>query len=67
MLHTLALVAAMSFGPAQGGLDFVNDRITFGGEFGPVRPDNRYLAGDLFYVEFDIAAPKADPQGPVHH
>src|SRR5438045_4132260 len=65
MLHTMALVAALGLAPAQGGLDLVNDRMTFGGEFGPIRPDNKYLPGDLFYVAFDIVGLKADNQGKV--
>ena len=40
MLQTLALAAALSLAPAQqpGALALTNDRITFGGEFGPPRP-----------------------------
>jgi hypothetical protein len=71
MLPMLALAAAMSVTPAQGGLDLVNDRLTFGGEFGPVRRDtpgmraNEYLPGDLFFVAFDIVGLKSDSQGKV--
>src|SRR5262245_46632117 len=73
MLHTMALVAAMSFGPAQPmpvgtaqvGIELTNDRLTFGGEFGPTRPDNRYLPGDLFYMAFNIEGLKPDSQGKV--
>src|SRR5262245_4473677 len=65
MLHTMALVAAMSFGPAQGGIELTNERLTFGGEFGPTRPDNRYLPGDLFYMAFNIEGLKADNQNKV--
>jgi hypothetical protein len=67
MLQMLALAAAMSFGPAQGGLELTNARITFGGEFGPTRPDNRYLPGDLFFMAFDIEGLHADAQGKVEY
>jgi hypothetical protein len=65
MLHTMALLAAMSFTPAQGGFDVSNVRLTFGGEFGPTRPDNRYLPGDLFYMAFNMDGLKSDSQGKV--
>ena len=63
MLQTLALVAAMSFTPAQGGLSLSNERITFGGEFGPTRPDTKFLPGDIVFIAFDINNLKADAQG----
>jgi hypothetical protein len=66
MFATLAL-AAMSFGPAQGGLSLTNDRITFGGEFGPTRPDNRFLPGDIFFLAFDIEGLKPTTQGRVEY
>jgi hypothetical protein len=67
MLHTMALVAAMSITPAQGGIQITNDRLTFGGEFGPTRPDNRFLPGDLFYMAFNIEGLKQDSQGKVSY
>ena len=65
MLQTFALLAAMSFGPADGGLNLTNERITFGGQFGPTRPHNRFLPGDLFFLAFDIEGLRVDPQGKV--
>src|SRR6266581_8528787 len=67
MLHTMALVAAMSFGPAQNGFELTNVRLTFGGEFGPTRPDNRYLPGDLFYMAFNMEGLKPDSQNKVSY
>src|SRR5207249_1544004 len=61
------LVAAMSFGPAQGGISLTNDRITFGGELGPTRPSNKYVPGDIFFLSFDIEGLKPDPQGKVEY
>jgi hypothetical protein len=67
MLQTLVLAAALNFGPAQGGLALTNARVTFGGQFGPNRPDRRYLPGDLFFMVFDIEGLRADPQGKVEY
>lgn len=67
MFATLAFAAAMSFTPAQGGLALTNDRITFGGEFGPTRPDNKFLPGDIFFLAFDMEGLKADLQGKVQY
>jgi hypothetical protein len=74
MLHTLVLAAAMGLGPAQertslgaGRLSLTNVRVTFGGQFGPTRPDARYLPGDLFFMVFDIEGLHADAQGKVEY
>jgi len=75
MLHTLVLAAAMGLGPAQertglgsvGQLNLTNVRVTFGGQFGPTRPDARYLPGDLFFMVFDIEGLRADAQGKVQY
>jgi hypothetical protein len=67
MLQTLVLAAAMSFGPAQGGLELSNARVTFGGEFGPTRPDTRFLPGDIFFLAFDIDGLTAGPDGKVEY
>ena len=64
MLGTLVLSAALSLTPAQTPtLGLSNDRITFGGEFGPVRPSNKLLPGDVFFLAFDIDNLKLDGQG----
>lgn len=67
MLQTLALFAAMSFSPAQGGLTLSNERITFGGQFGPTRPDARFLPGDVFFLVFDMNGLKQDQVGHVEY
>lgn len=67
MLQSLALLAALSFTPAQGGLSLTNDRITFGGVYGPTRPSNRFLPGDAFFLVFDIEGLRADSQGRVEY
>lgn len=67
MLQTLALFAAMSFGPAQSGLALSNERVTFGGQFGPTRPEGKFLPGDIFFLAFDIDGLKADSQGRVEY
>lgn len=64
MLGTLVLSAALGLAPAQTpALGLSNDRITFGGEFGPVRPSNKLLPGDVFFLTFDIDNLKLDGQG----
>src|SRR5438093_7606915 len=61
MFPTLALAAALTLAPAQNpALDISNARVTFGGEFGPTRPDNRLLPGDIFFLAFDIDNLKLD-------
>jgi hypothetical protein len=67
MLSTLVLAAALNFGPAQSGLNLTNSRVTFGGQFGPNRPDHRYLPGDLFFMVFDIEGLRGDAQGRVNY
>jgi hypothetical protein len=67
MLQSIALLAALSFAPAQGSLTLSNDRITFGGVYGPTRPDNRFLPGDAFFLCFDIEGLRSDAQGRVEY
>jgi hypothetical protein len=74
MFPTLVLAAAMAFGPAQertglssNQLNLTNVRVTFGGQFGPTRPDTRYLPGDLFFMVFDIEGLRSDAQGKVQY
>ncbi|HEV3146515.1 MAG TPA: hypothetical protein VGZ47_21690 [Gemmataceae bacterium] len=67
MYQTLAL-AALTFAPAQDApLSISNDRITFCGEFGPSRPNNRFLPGDTFYLAFDVENLKMDKYGVVNY
>jgi len=68
MLQTLALTAVLSLAPAQDApLNITNDRVTFCGEFGPNRPNNRYLPGDTFYLAFDMENLKPDAFGVVQY
>jgi hypothetical protein len=67
MYHMLAL-AALTLAPAQDGpLTISNDRVTFCGEFGPSRPNNRFLPGDTFYLAFDVDNLKMDMYGVVKY
>src|SRR5262245_25459671 len=66
MWTSLAL-AALTLAPAQtDGLTLSNDRVLFG-ELGAVRPDNRFLPGDLVFVSFDIDNLKANDAGVVRY
>jgi hypothetical protein len=68
MFSTLALAAALSLAPAQNPtLDLTNARVTFGGEFGPTRPNNQLLPGDVFFLAFDIDNLQPDPVGKVQY
>jgi hypothetical protein len=71
MQGALVLMTALSFLSTQtsedSSLRLTNARITFGGEFGPVRPDNRFLPGDLFFMAFDIEGLKPNSQGQVEY
>jgi hypothetical protein len=54
MWATLALTAALTATPAQGGaLTLDNIRETYG-PFGPKRPDAKILPGDVYVVLYDI-------------
>jgi hypothetical protein len=66
MLTSVALVAAMTFAPAQGGLTLSGARVTFG-ELGAVRTDTKFLPGDIFFVAFDIDGIKVDEMGRVKY
>lgn len=64
MLNMLVLAALLPLAPAQTpALKLTNERITFGGAFGPTRPDNKILPGDTFFLGFDIENLKLDTQG----
>src|SRR5207237_10208669 len=57
-----------SLAPAQNGaLDISNARITFGGEFGPTRPNASLLPGDVFFLAFDIDNLKLDESGKAQY
>jgi hypothetical protein len=62
MLTTLALAAALSLAPAQGGLQLTNNRLTVG-ELGPTRNSNKLIPGDLLFIGFDIEGLTIDPEG----
>jgi hypothetical protein len=51
---------------AQGGLTLSGARVTFG-ELGAVRPDAKFLPGDIFFVAFDIDGIKVDETGRVKY
>jgi hypothetical protein len=68
MFPTLALAAALTLAPAQNpALDISNARITFAGEFGPTRPDNKLLPGDVFFLAFDMDNLALDPMGKAQY
>ncbi len=66
MFTSVALIAAMSLAPAQAGLTLSNPRLTFG-ELGAVRPDNKFLPGDIFFLAYDIEGIKVDETGRVKY
>jgi hypothetical protein len=60
MFITLALLASLSWPPAQSGeLNLTNVRTTYG-VLGATRPSNRILPGDVLVLSFDIEGFKAD-------
>jgi hypothetical protein len=65
MWTTIPLALALSLAPGQGGkLDLTNARVTYG-LLGSVRPETKFLPGDLYVVAFDIENVKVDPEGKV--
>jgi hypothetical protein len=67
MWTTLACVAALSLAPNQAGqLKLSNDQVTYG-LLGPVRPDSKFLPGDVFFVSFDIENATVDKAGEVQY
>lgn len=66
MITSMALVAALTFGPGQGGLTLSNPRVTYG-ELGAVRADNKFLPGDIFFLAYDIDGMKIDETGRVKY
>jgi hypothetical protein len=66
MITSIAFIAAMTLAPAQGGLTLGGARVTYG-ELGSVRPDLKFLPGDIFFVGFDIDGIKVDETGKVKY
>ncbi|HEX3146783.1 MAG TPA: hypothetical protein VHR66_01700 [Gemmataceae bacterium] len=67
MLTSVALFAALTLTPSQGGgLNLSNPRITYG-ELGSTRPDNKLLPGDIFFLSFDIEGIKVSDTGRVKY
>lgn len=67
MMTAFTLLAALATTPGQaGGMAITNPRITYG-ELGSVRPDNKFLPGDIFNVSFDIENIKVGPTGRVKY
>ena len=60
MWATLTLAGLLTVAPAQtGDLKLTNDRVTFGPS-GPVRKDKKFLAGDIYFLTFDVDGLKFD-------
>lgn len=67
MITSMALFAALTMTPGQGGaLTLSNPRITYG-ELGSTRPDNKLLPGDIFFLSFDIDGIKVSEAGRVKY
>jgi hypothetical protein len=67
MWATLAIASALSLAPAQTGkLEIKNDRITYG-ILGQERKESKILAGDLFFVSFDLEGLKVQEDGRVRY
>jgi hypothetical protein len=65
MWTTLALAAALSLTPGQANqLSFLNVR-SVTGYFGPERPTNKLLPGDIYLLVFDIDGFKIDASGKI--
>jgi hypothetical protein len=67
MLTTLAFVAALGLTPSQAGkLDLTNVRPAYG-ILGATRPDTKFLAGDEFFLCYDIENLKMTEDGKVSY
>lgn len=65
MWFSAPLLAALTLMPAQpGGLSVSNVRSTYGA-MGPVRSENKFIAGDELFVAFDVDGVSADASGAV--
>ena len=63
MMYALALAAALTSAPAQGGdLKLTNVRMTIG-ELGPERTNAKFLPGDILFVGYDITGLSIEPDG----
>ena len=66
MMTSVALIAALTLTPAQGGLTLSGARVTMG-ELGAPRANLKFLPGDIFFVSFDIDGIKVDDGGKVKY
>lgn len=66
MFGSLAVAAALTLAPSQGSIKLTNIRTTYG-ELGPVRTDNKFLPGDLFFLAFDIEGISLNAEGKVSY
>jgi len=67
MLYSLALAAALSVAPSQGGeLKLTNVRMTVG-ELGPTRTSAKLLPGDILFIGYDITGLSIEPDGDVKY
>ena len=63
MMYALALAAALTSAPAQGGdLKLTNVPMTIG-ELGPARPSAKLLPGDILFIGYDITGLSIEPDG----
>lgn len=68
MLATLAMTAALSFAPAQGGeLALTNERMTYGYLGATRKGDSKLIPGDALFVSFDIENLKVGEAGLVQY
>lgn len=67
MWTSLAFVAALGIAPGQAaGIKLSNARVTYG-ELGAIRPDTKFLPGDIYFVAFDIDGITVDERGRVKY
>lgn len=67
MWTSLAVAAALTLTPAQGGsLKLSNERLTYG-TLGPTRSEGTYLPGDVFSMTFDIEGLKTQTGNKVSY
>jgi hypothetical protein len=67
MWATLAVASALSLAPAQSGkLEIKNDRATYG-VFGQERKEATILAGDIYFLSFDIEGLQVKDDGRVKY